>query len=263
MEQGQTPLTAEQLRSYEDLAELIYDKSEILFKELASEAKRAESAKDMMSAALAAGRDRAAVDETKRAFDQLGGLQCSVYSAIAARVVELTRLGGPGENPHLPRLEDARSGGELAAKRFNLLEFGLANIRFFHGQAVASLHASIAKYIGLCEAFLGHKIGSHDAAERIAPVLRELALAVGGLFIPPVGFIDAGVEIIRQAGNTPGRVAAEDAIRDADGMDRHFLLWNSLGAMAKATDFDDGIVNTSVDAVLQSRNAFAEGLRDF
>jgi hypothetical protein len=263
----QPRLTPDQRRMFADLATFIYDKISSSFDDLASEIERAEKAEKMMGDALSAGRDQAAqaaLDDVKKAFDQVCQLNHSAYLAISTRVAQSSeKLCGPVANPQLPEIENAEHGDALAVRKLETLAFSLAIIRFFYAAALMSLHASISSYIDLCEAYLGHDIGSHDVMNRIKPVIREIGLAVGALAIPAVGFIDAGVECIRQAGNTPARVAREKAIRDAEGLVRQMLLTDSLMKRAASASFDDGIVNTSVSAVVEERAAFAELLKSF
>jgi hypothetical protein len=129
--------------------------------------------------------------------------------------------------------------------------FGLDIANFYYGMLLTTLHAAIAEYIDECETYLGRPVGSHKARKRIMKVVQEILLAIPGLFFPPLAVLDTGKEAWTQLKNSPRKVDKE-IVRDATQTWEALLTFRDrLKEVHGHRWYTEGIVQTSVDAILQ------------
>ena len=255
-------LTPDRRRQFIEVACLFYKDAQILSKGLAPELARASKASAAMGKSLAAGRDGSKTSQARGEFDHLLNTNDAVFATINDLVGDAQRqLGGLANDPEIPEIT-----GDMATQKRDTLAFGQALVHFFHGSALMSMQASLGSYIRLCEAYLGHKVGSHSVRKRITPVLKEGALLLGGMFIPGKEVFELfplAVEGVKAARESTELADAEAAIRDAKGRDRQILLTNSLDTARNVIKHNADMAASAVDGVVSERSAFIAMLNAF
>jgi hypothetical protein len=249
-------MSPEQEEQFSAVAELFYKDAATLSKGLAPELNRASKASAEMDHALLAGRDQSKTSEVRAEFDDLMKAQAAIYTAFQEIVSKAQQqLGDLKMDPQIPIIT-----GDKAIEKRKVFEFNLAIVHFFHGCALTGMQAGLESHLGLCEAYLGHEVGSHNWRNRIVPVLTEVGPAAVALIpgLGPVGLLPAVKEGIIAIRDSTQRTDAEYQIRLAEGRDRQVLLKRSLDTASRNAEYIAGMTDIAVDGVVSGRSAFAE-----
>jgi len=153
--------------------------------------------------------------------------------------------------PTLPSEDASQDEKRAAAAEIVSAEFGLKISKFFLGILLTMLHSGIAEYIDECESYLGRPVGSHDARKRVTAVLKEVLLAIPGLFVPPLAFLDAAKEAWKQLKNSPRAVDKEKVRSATETWEALITFRDRLTTLDGHRSYLEGMVQTSVDGVLE------------
>ncbi len=226
-------------------------------------------AKKEIEARLKVGVESAETSEARSAPERALAAQELSCDRVAALVGEaLQRLEGirNANAGHYPLPPDMAAAPEDLAKRLAQLHaegFSLDIAKFFYAALLILLNGAVARYIDMCEAFLGHAIGSHEARRRLTAVLKKLLgagadIAIGVLCAPaaiPAAFAESVIEAIKQIRATPEREARRWEELMAAGNDRRaILILTSEKIVEEEIPVLKGYVEVSLDAIEEERD---------
>jgi hypothetical protein len=236
--------------------------------DLGEEVARMARAKSEVETRLRAGVKSAETIEARSAPERALAAQELACDRVAALVGEaLQRLEEikRANAGHYPSAADLSAAPEELAKRLVQLRaegFSLDIAKFFYAILLILLNGSIARYIDMCEAFLGHAIGSHEARKRLTAVLKKLLgagadIAIGVLCAPaaiPAAFAESVVEAVKQIKATPEWETRRWEELIAKGNDqRAILILMSKRIVEDEMPSLKGYVEVSLDAIEEER----------
>jgi len=230
-------------RLAQDLFGEVGELTEILEEEVA----RMTRAKEEVRTRLAAGLDGAKTPEAKSLVERALKAEEQARDQVALLVGEALqraqqiRKASAGRYPAEPGPD---LGPEDAAKKLAQMRaelFSLDIAKFYYALLLILLNGSIAVYVDMCEGFLGHAIGSHEARRRSMEVLKRLSAAgvdvAVGIFLAPIAipaaFVESVVEAIKQLRATPEREARRWEEQIAAGNDQRAILIEKSKAIAE------------------------------
>ena len=240
-------------KQFTAVADAFYDAVPTLQENILPEMQRLQQAHTEVTNKINAGREASKTTEITSIFTATRAAEHALYDNTFNVVTNgLTPI--VGSHPTPPREPDweTASPDELGAAMAELaaMGFGLKISKFFLGMLLSTLHAAIAEYIDECESYLGRPIGSHEARNRVIAVVREVLLAIPGLFNPLLGFLAPAKEAWTQLRNSPRKVD-RDLIRDATQTWEALITFRDrLTELHGHRWYIEGIVQTSVDGVL-------------
>jgi hypothetical protein len=238
---------------FQKLAEFFFAAVPELRDTLVPEVARAQKALEDVADTIYKGREAAKTPEVREDYDATQRAQYILYKSTLDVVTQALQQIVDRSPVAIPAdVSETSSPAELAAAESELLAigYGLSISKFFLGLLLITLHASVAEYIDGCEDFLGREIGSHETRRRVGEVVKEILLAVPGLFLPPLGFLGAAIEALKQLRDTPQRHDIEKVKQTVSERDRLVIFRNRATELKEHFWYVEGTVAVSVDGVL-------------
>jgi hypothetical protein len=250
------------------LAEGFFGAVEGLTRDLREEVGRLVLAKREVEARLKAGVESAGTSESEAAAEralEAEEVACDRLAVVVGEALQRVEKIREASAGHYPSAPDPAAAPKELEKRLAELRaegFSLDIAKFFYGLLLILLIGAITRFIDMCEAFLGHEIGSHEARRRVGETLKTILgagadIAIGVLCAPaaiPAAFAESVIEVIEQIRATPEREARRWEALIAKGNDqRAILIQTSKRIAEEETPLLRGYVEISLDAVEEER----------
>jgi hypothetical protein len=238
---------------FQKLADYLFAAVPELLNTIVPEVTRAKQAMEEVANAIYEGREAAETPEVREDYDATQRAQYILYTRTLDLVTQaLQQIDDRSPTAVRVDISETSSPAELAAaeRELRAIGYGLSISKFFLGLLLITLHASVAEYTDGCEAFLGREIGSHDARRRVGGVVKEILLAVPGLFVPALGFLGAAIEALKQLRATPQRQDLERVKKTVSERDRLVIFRNLASELKEHFWYVEGTVKVSVDGAL-------------